>query len=230
MARLRFTLGGLSILLVATAIPMAGQEQARPLSQPVSTSELARARAHDKGFEGRPRLETTGGASVSVPYGAPIQPPYPDYKTFLRDQTCAAEMVLVGRSESARTMLNMSETFLFTDYRIKVEELVRGDLDKRTPVIYSQAGGTAEQAGQRMRATVEGTRDLDSRRQYVLFLRSMPGAPGFVGLPRLQVIELQGNRVLPVPRARWTPRELYFQEVRPIQLLRDIRAAAASCR
>lgn len=75
------------------------------------------------------------------------------------------ETIAVGAVVGARSYWNEAKTFIFTEYRVKVDEILKGSVAARE-IIVTIPGGTVGD----LTAQIVGAADLVQGRSYVLFL------------------------------------------------------------
>jgi hypothetical protein len=166
------------------------------------TSDERRLAAHyDWHNPVRERLEGV----VHVFACGPVMPPpppgeeivRPDYRAFLETVACRYDAIVVGGAALRRVMLNASESALFSEYALSVENWVRPAAGDRV-ISVSRAGGTARLAdGSTLGSEFNSSREPDGRRLFML--TRIEGTSGF-----------QIARSFPIDSGRVQP---YFAEI-----------------
>ena len=137
-----------------------------------SDPEKARAKWFDSvPTSGQPIWAVEGGiVSLIGEHNAVLLNP-PSYATYLQSR-CAPKgvTVVVGRATSSRTLMNKSETFLFTDYTFSVDNWICPASGSAT-IMVSMLGGVVTVLGRELRAHADDPLQLD--RRYVLLLDVM---------------------------------------------------------
>lgn len=111
---------------------------------------------------------------------------------------CNADAILVGSFKSKSSQLNADQSFIFTDYEMAVEEVV-----KNNPATPAQSGGvvtvTREGGEVRLNGRVIRARSGDFKpaqvgKRYLLFLRFLPDTNSYLAYANGS-FELDGDRV-----------------------------------
>lgn len=225
------------VIIAAAALPNSRQDPApRPSPQtaqkPESAQEL-RHREHGKLFDGHhgPKLRdlaTRQQGDISVWEGEPdvIMPagsegPRPPFMQFA---VCNADAIVVGTLTSETPQLTPSENFIFTDYEMAVQQVIKPDdsgaLTKADKIIVTREGGTLHQGGRTFRADVEGFKPFTAGARYILFLRYVPATGAYMAYANGS-FQLDGNKVVALGKP---PKDLPEDET---AFLAEAQAAAA---
>ncbi len=184
-----------ALLLVASSVAMAACEPGgfhvwtRAALKPRTKDELAAAKYFD-GF-GTNRLHA--GDSVIIPNegGSVPFPPNahrPTYEEFVDNLVCRADRVVVGRVESGKPLLNLRETWLFTDYQVVVEDSLRPQSDLSRLVV-SDADGSVVIGVLPTDTHFSPITSLRVGHRYFLFSRRIPGADALFAAGHLEIAE-----------------------------------------
>jgi len=102
---------------------------------------------------------------------------------YLESYACAADVVVVAAPRAARSAFTTEGTFIFTDYDLEVEAVLKGERALMTvPVQLSWPGGSLVHRGRTINAVDDSFRPLKINGRYLLFLRQI--APGEFGAIR----------------------------------------------
>ncbi len=209
--------------------PALAQRQEHP-PRAVTAAEKARARFHDSGHERDAKLTPGAGYSYRGDTGTPAPSDLPPYLPYIEAHTCSAQLIVVATNSSKRSLLNDSETSIFTDYVFDVNEvLLRAPgLPPKNTVLVTVDGGTVIWEGRPTTVTYSGP-TIRQNGQYVLFLRALPGGDGYVLMSPLGLVERQGENARSLGPLNATPLELLNDSLPFASFLSDIRDAAANC-
>jgi len=171
------------------AIPLVADFQALAA---VTPEEKARAAYFDRA--GQPLLEQPPGAVIEFPGlpvvlaapppGAPPPTRQDNMRAFeasVATGVCRADAVAVGQLTPVRVLLNLSGTWLFTDYSIAIERWLRsnGVETSRKPVIAGLSGGHVRVGERILSTTVSGGGPVTGERM-VLHLCLVQGKTALV--------------------------------------------------
>lgn len=101
----------------------------------------------------------------------------------LKRITCAAEAIIVGTIKSSVSQITAGEDFLFTDYELVVEEVIKNNtprvIDQESDVSITRPGGAVLINNKRITAIDESFLPLRKGKRYLLFLRYLPETESF---------------------------------------------------
>ena len=147
-------------------------------------------------FERVDRERLKPGHSISIGgIMRPVPPPglaAPTYEAFLREVVCRGDALIVGTAAPKDVLLNVNESFLFTEYEIAVRRWLSPGREGAPTVVLSMEGGRAIVGG-RLTETTIGT-PIVPETEYLLVLRRIPGAQGFA-LARIPASSLEPPRI-----------------------------------
>jgi hypothetical protein len=121
----------------------------------------------------------TGDVTVAVEVGDRLRPDRPfDLNTYLRDNACKADAVVVGAVKSKASQLTEDGTFAFTDYEFTIEEVLKNNaaapLNTGSQITIARAGGVVKLQGRTLRAFDQSEKPLESNGRFLLFLQYIP--------------------------------------------------------
>jgi hypothetical protein len=218
---------------VAAIVSLAGQEGRTPEAQgsihATTAMEIAHAKLQNRSFETLGKLADTRTIYYSPSQPAPGEGP--KYEDFIQEQVCNADLVILGEVIASHSMLNQMETFIFTDYLVKIEIPIRitRPLDSR-PVVVTQAGGQIILNGKKVSASVSPAASIYKGGRYIFLLESLSADNDYQPWPRLGVIEDQGGQATVSPRNRWSPEIFFTNRLKFADIQRDITDTARRCK
>jgi hypothetical protein len=140
----------------------------------------------------------------------------------LQFTVCNPEVIVVGELKSESPQLTEDESFLFTEYQMVVEEVLKNNpLSPARPgasLTVIREGGTGKVNGKTVRAVREGFRPFRVGQRYVLFLRYIPETGAYSAYP-YGSFKLAAGKVLPhgeMPRGVTADESGFLEEVRTI--------------
>jgi hypothetical protein len=128
-----------------------------------------------KGWATGPKFEANGGRSVYMDF-LPIGTPK---LTGMQYMTCQADVVAVVSVYNQRPVLSQGENFVWTEYKVEVNEVLRGHLavGARTTIAYP--GGEINLPGDHLAYRIQNYMPLLVGGQYVAFLKYLPATNDF---------------------------------------------------
>jgi hypothetical protein len=183
-----------------------GLNPVRAAPQQASPSQRAHARAYGDGFSGpqRPGQKTLEQEPTTreihdeslmvVGFDTPSSS-----TDQLSKSACEADAVVAGRAVSATSYLSEDSQFIFTDYELAIEKVIRGSgLQVGTTVIYTRPGGKLRISGRPVVATHSRYPEIRDGQEYVFFLQRLSdGAYKAASRTRwsLDALEIRGESV-----------------------------------
>jgi hypothetical protein len=154
-----------------------------------------------------------------------------DDEAFIRTSVCGGDAVVLGRPISSQSLLTPSESSIFTEYNVPVDEWLRGSVgDKSRPrantsIQVALLGGQLDTSLGRL--AVVGDPPLALNQTYVLFLKLIPGTTSYqLSGPAVLVAD---GKVKAIKGTRQAPSTLINGEIQADALVGDIRRAARGC-
>jgi hypothetical protein len=121
---------------------------------------------------GEPMIPTVGTASPTKP------------GEFLANLACEADAVVVGSVAGKVARLTDDETLIYTEYELVVNDVIkdntRSPISRREAISVTRPGGLIKVEGQLIRFEDRSFKQLQLKKEYLLFLRYLPGASGYV--------------------------------------------------
>lgn len=142
---------------------------------------------------------------IKIKIGAPNGGGDPDaprfsFQEFLRDMTCSADVVVVGSVKNKSSQLTEDEDFIFTDFEIVVEQVLKSHsaapLQPDANITVTRPGGKMSLDGQLVEAIDLSFKPFEINQRYLLFLKFIPATGGYEAVNSLGSFQLRGNKVI----------------------------------
>jgi hypothetical protein len=125
------------------------------------------------------------GVSIGIP-SVPSLMNQPEISAwdFLQNLGCNADAVVVGTAISNSSHMLDDETFVYTEYEFQVSEILKNnsvssiEVDKNVQI--TRPGGFIKLDNQLIRVTNQSYETLQLKKSYLLFLKYVPGADGYI--------------------------------------------------
>ena len=166
-----------------------------------------RQREHGKLFDGHhgPKLRDLAArqqGDISVweeePYMVKLPDDHASQLPFMQFAVCNADAIVIGTLTSETPQLTPSENFIFTDYEMSVEEVIKANVTAPTRTdkfIVTREGGTLHQGGRTFHADVEGFKPFAVGERYLLFLRYIPKNDAYLAYANGS-FQLDSNKII----------------------------------
>lgn len=116
----------------------------------------------------------------------------------LRQITCTADTIIIGTVRGKASQLTEDQNFVFTDYEITLEEVLKStspkSLDPNDEITVTRPGGTILLNGRIVRARDELFPFLTIGKQYLLFLRFIPTVATYATIESGETFQLQHSK------------------------------------
>lgn len=150
-------------------------------------------------------LTTKGGGDINLVVSEPLimLKPGKEQETLPSIQTkvCNADAIVVGTLGNSSPQLTVDESFLFTEYTMNVEELIKNN--HSTPIQWGdfisvvRDGGVGQFNGRTVRAKAEGFEPFVDGKRYILFLRFIPDTGSYLAYANGS-FELNSDTIIPL--------------------------------
>jgi len=101
-----------------------------------------------------------------------------DLNTYLRDNACKADAIVIGTVNSKTSQLTEDGSFTFTEYDVTVEEVLKDNskspLAANSNITVVRAGGVVQLNGRTIRALDRSEKPLETAGRFLLFLQYIP--------------------------------------------------------
>jgi hypothetical protein len=164
------------------------------------------------------------------PLGADLSSgPAPTTSDILMRATCNAEAVVLGVVRRKSSQLTEDESFVFTDYDIAVEQVLKDNrsysINTISEITITRPGGTIALNGKEVRAIDESFRTLQVGQRYLLFLQFLPTTGTYRPIDSGESFELRGNTVKSLKEESF---DRFADEQNSTSVIEEIRVAAAN--
>lgn len=133
------------------------------------------------------------GQKIFFPNAAPKQ-----LSVFVADITNAADLIIIGRVDDRDSFLTEEGTFVFTDYSLSVEQIIKSDskaaLEPSSKITVTRPGGTLQLNGRKITASDESLAPLEKGKRYLLFLNLIPITGAYKAFDSHSAFRLNGAR------------------------------------
>ncbi len=177
------------------------QSDATPITEGVLTP---RQIEHSKLYmqAGRKKLSDAADGKVII-----INPPWADIEalnrlTFdeqLQEMTCQAEAVVVATVNRKASQLTSDSTFIFTDYELIVEDVLKNNpherIQPKTAITVTRSGGAVSLRGRTLSIIDRSFKPLDVNKSYLLFLTYLPATGAYKSLSSQGSFEISNNQL-----------------------------------
>lgn len=132
-------------------------------------------------------------------------PPLFNLFDFLRGISCDADAVVSGAIKDKASFLTDDEQYVFTDYTLTVEEVIKDDLESpiemHGDIVVTRPCGTITLDGRKVGVTDVVMKLLDKDGRYVLLLKKVRDAGTYSALTSHSGFELRDGRVIKTTEA-----------------------------
>lgn len=154
------------------------------------------------------------GGNVNFVYNLPWGAEAPIPTTFLQllnERKCNSDAIIIGEVISKASQLTETNTFVFTDYEIGVQDILFKKqsipIAPNTVITFTRRGGSVLLNNRIITVRDRLFIPLRVGRQYLLILKAVPETDSFMSLDSRSSFELNNNRAIPL-----TEEKLIFTE------------------
>ncbi len=156
-------------------------------------------------------ISEQGDVEIEAPILDSILRPTPPLDEFLRKQTCDADAVVLGAVKDKTSQLIESGTFIFTDYVVTVQEVLKDNsaapIQQGGEITVTRLGGAVKLNGHIARATDPSMGPLKVGETYLLYLKFLPETGAYRPLGGGSLSEdtflIRGEKVSQASRKLW---------------------------
>lgn len=149
------------------------------------------------------------GITIGTPFpgGMPGVSP-PTFSERITNLTCDADAIVVGEVKSKSSQLTEDQDFIFTDYELNVEEVIKNNasdpIAPNTEITVSNPGGKIQLNNRIVEARALSFPPLVVGERYLLFLKSTSIAGGYKAVNKESRFHLtnDGVQTIPIPHRR----------------------------
>lgn len=177
----------MALILVCVGIGFAVQNK----KAKIKVEKTARQIQHGKLFKhgGKSLLDRAAeqGGDITVvadePLGVSSEVIAPS-ASFLESAVCNADLVVVGTLTGETAQFNEGETFIFTDYELSVEEVVKNNgkapISTGGSITVTRDGGTLTADSRTFKALREDFKLFPLNQRYIFFLKYIPSTGSYL--------------------------------------------------
>lgn len=150
------------------------------------------------------RLSMEDGEDINIHIGTPNSGATEDSPRFsfysiLKHIVCEADAIVLGKPESRFSQLTADEDFVFTDYELAIEEVLKDDpnISKQgnNNITVTRPGGFIRLNNRNIRATDQSFKPLEMGERYVLFLRFIPATGAYRALNSKSSFKIRSEKI-----------------------------------
>lgn len=210
------------------------KEEATPIQEGVMTPQQKEHSKLYKGYKTGKKLRdltTTIGdvllrRNVGTQGGDPNESPF-DLQQLLQEMAGGADAVVVGTIGNQSSQLTEDEDYVFTDYEMDVEEVLKDNptapIQPNSKITITRPGGTILLNGRIVKAVDDSFLPFRKKAQYLLFLRFIPSTGGYQALNSKASFQLNGNEI-----TKLTKESLSLGDTNAASFMNKVRVAIAS--
>jgi hypothetical protein len=166
------------------------QEEITPIKEGEMTEKQKKHSKIFKRFEGatggrklRDLVAERGDIEVREDVGTTFMPRSFNLRQYLQDLTCQADAVVVGTVKSKSSQLIEEGTFVFTDYELVAEEVLKNNvavpIRQNNDITITRPGGAVKLNGHTIRAIDYRSEPLEVGERYLLYLKFIPATGAY---------------------------------------------------
>ena len=168
-------------ILFAIGVTNAQEPTVQADGRPRTARQQAHSRLYPQ-YDGRaPLLGSSGNTRVRIEDRGIEK--FVSLPEFLSAPACAADAIVLATVRSFEAALTESKKFIFTDYDVTVDDVLKGDtalLYAGSQIVVTRPGGELVIEGRRLRADDRSFRPLSVGNRYLLFLNFLPVTQSFI--------------------------------------------------
>lgn len=223
--------------IVAGAVGLRGQSKNAPSFQQRMTGKQKEHSKLYKGEQYRSKkkikdLLDAQPKGLLVKVGRPLQggdpaaPPF-NFQKFMSRLSCSADAIVIGTVKSKSSNLTEDEDFIFTDYEIKVDEVLKNN--PAAPIIplnditITRPGGSILFGNKLAEAIDVSFKPLELEQHYVLFLKFIPSTGAYKAVDSKSSYQILGDKLSKLTEEYIGPNN---DELDTTFFLNEIRSAA----
>lgn len=220
---------------LTSSVTSAPQEKPTLVQEGVMTIKQREHSKLYKDYKTGEKLTTRAAEEdVEVKIGTPMGGGIPgatqfDLYEFLRDSACNADAVVIGRIESKSSQLTEDEDFIFTDYELTVEEILKDNPAAPVQLGYNMTitrpGGLIRLNSRNIKATDSSFKPLEIDKRYILFLRFIPTTGAYKALNSKSSFQIRNTKLIKLTNE---PLSSELENAHAADFLAQTRAAVAA--
>ncbi|MGI8470403.1 MAG: hypothetical protein ACR2N3_18340 [Pyrinomonadaceae bacterium] len=156
--------------------------------------------------------------------------PNPNRGQIVGNRVCNADAIIIGRAGNKSTHLNEDETLVYSEYDVIVQEIIKNNANSpiqvNSVIQVTRPGGNIRYNGRLIRFIDGKHSPLLGGNYYLLFLKYVPEASGYIPLDESDDYFLNGNKATPTILSSTRGKEVEPEDAG--SLLNFVRTIAAS--
>ncbi len=168
-----------------------------------------------------------------------INPPWADeaarnrltFDEHLQEMTCQADAVVVATVRSKASQLTSDGTFIFTDYEVLVEDVLRNNsadlIQPKKEITVTRSGGAVSLRGKTLSIIDRTFKPLDTNKSYLLFLTYLPATGTYKSISSEGSFEISHNQLTRLTDEQLSPKMAPTKDSNGV--INEIRALANNC-
>lgn len=144
------------------------------------------------------RVKSKNELTVNLHAPLPVLSPDSKQTSTVTELAEKADAVVIANVISKSAQITTSGTFVFTDYQLNVEEVLRADSDKlkpQTSITVTRPGGKVLLEGQVITFKVESFKPLMPGHRYLLFLKVLPITGTYQAVDQKSSFDISDSKV-----------------------------------
>jgi hypothetical protein len=209
-------------------------EEPTPVQEGVMTK---RQREHSKLYRQEKRdmrlsdeVAATGDVKVIITSATQLTKDDPTLQQVLRNYACASDAVVVGTVKDKTSQLTEDGTFVFTDYDLTVEDVLKDNVEAHiqpgTDIVVTRPGGKVLLNGHTATVLDRSHLPLEKGDRYLFFLRFVKTTGAYSAIGKEDAFRLDDDKVA-VLRESTSIKALANLKTGAQDFIAEIRAAAA---
>ena len=223
-----------TLSLVAMGMTNEQQEKKTSTQDGITPQKQKKHSKLYKKYEGSDLRERTADSTGDITRA--VSPPGRIYSgepdsgpPFLNALVCDADAVVIGTPKSESSQFTENGGFIFTDYEVTVEQVLKGNITSPLQVgdnlIVTRPGGVIQINGRTIRAKLDAFEPFITGERYMLFLRFIPTTAAYRAFGNGS-FQLRDNKVLSIGEGPLWGDISNLDDAQAF--INDVRTAAAS--
>jgi hypothetical protein len=117
----------------------------------------------------------------------------------LKPMVCGADAVVIGTVSDKTSLLTENEDYVFTDYEVTVEEVLKNNqaspIQVNSVVTVTRPGGEIQFGGKKVEAIDESFKPLEVKQRYLLLLKLIPSTGAYQAVSDGGSFQLHGAKI-----------------------------------
>lgn len=148
------------------------------------------------------KLSTSHGGTtivVGTPWADESTKRNQTFDNYLLEMTCKADTIVVATVKSKASQLTSDGTFIFTDYELSVEDVLKNNpiayVQNGSEITFTRPGGVVSLTGKTLSVRDKSFKPLEANRSYLLFLTYLPSTGAYKSTSSEGTFEISNNQL-----------------------------------